>query len=446
MKSKILEISGGERVWVMAVMPIRGPEGFRKLDYEWAATNAKLNVAEITAKCYDHGFNAMGIVIKDTDGACLWDTEVGWNPTGRDILGEFIDAASDHGDMKVIGSLTTIHDAYQGHEHPDRVARGYRGKSDTHLEGEMRVDVPEGQTFADVQAKIPFLTEQFDAEVGAARGARGQGYIPETSFMCPNSDHITYLEDLSYEVAKRYPRMVCLLADYIRYDHIKNCFCERCQREFYRRTGKPVPSFAPARKAWIDFREDNVAAWGARFHHAVKRANPNCFTGAFLLPEVSYRVMSRAFLGQSWWKLGAILDFLSPMVYPYLMGTIDDGAYWRLMADVTYWLTNHIMKQRSKMLPAEILNITNTVECNAEEMLIQMRRYDYGKGIGLFKYYGTTEGQWRILKKYIKTVGPPEPDRERVKYFKPPADWDVEEIAGRHLAAFDARHTDTGSA
>ncbi|MHA1733360.1 MAG: hypothetical protein ACTSU5_15545 [Promethearchaeota archaeon] len=440
-KSKILEMTGGERAMIMAVMPIRGPKGFRKLDYEWASDPTKLNIPEIVEKCYDAGFNGIGVVIKDTDGASLWDTEVGWNPTGRDILGEFVDACNDHGDTRVIGSITTIHDAYQGHLHPDRVASSWHGKLDTHLEGEMRVDVPEGSTWEDVKEKIPFLTDKFDGKVGAARGSRGQGYIPETSFLCPNSRHLEYLEDLTYEVVRKYPKMVAILADYIRYDHVKNCYCKRCQREFYRRTGSTLPMLAPIRSAWMDFREDNVAAWGARFHAAVKRANPDCYTGAFILPMGPYKPVSRAFLGQSWWKLGSILDFLSPMVYPYLMGTIDDGAFWRTFADVNFAITNWIMKKRAMMLPAEILSITNSVECNPEEMLISMKRYDYGKGVGLFKYYGTTEAQWRVLKKYIKKVKPhPHGDAERVKYFKPPKDWDIYKVAGKYIRAMEERH------
>ncbi|GAB4308391.1 MAG: hypothetical protein Kow0069_06610 [Promethearchaeota archaeon] len=443
MKSKILEMTGGERAFAMAVMPVRGPKGFRKLDYEFAADPRRLNVKEIVEKCYDHGFNAIGVVIKDTDGACLWDTQVGWNPTGRDVLGEFVDAAGDHGDLKVIASITTIHDAYQGHVHPKRVARSWRGVPDTHDEGEMRVDVPPGRTWEQVKQKVPFLTRKLDAKVGASREARGRGYFPLTSFMCPNSRHLEYLEDLTFEVVRKYPSMVAILADYIRYNHAKNCYCPRCRAEFRRRYGKPVPRLAPVRSDWLDFREDNVAAWAARFHATVKRANPNCYTGAFILPEMLYNLVCRGFLGQSWWKLGAILDFLSPMVYPYLMGTIDDGAFWRLLADVTFRLQNRIMRQRSKMLPAEILCITNSVECNAEEMLIQMKAYDYGKGIGLFKYFGTSEGQWRVLKKYISKVkAHPHPDRGLVVPFKRPPDWDVTKIAEPHVKAMERRHPD----
>ena len=34
------------------------------------------------------------------------------------------------------------------------------------------------------------------------------------------------------------------------------------------------------------------------------------------------------------------------------------------------------------------------VATNVEEMLKSCQAYDYGLGIGLFKYYGTSEAQW----------------------------------------------------
>ena len=64
----------------------------RKLDYEFAE---KLPVKEIISHLEEHHFNVLGVVIKDTDGACMWDTKIGWNPTDRDILGEFVDAGKD---------------------------------------------------------------------------------------------------------------------------------------------------------------------------------------------------------------------------------------------------------------------------------------------------------------------------------------------------------------
>ena len=49
--------------------------------------------------------NALGVVIKDTEGMCLWDTKIGWNPTERDILGEFNEECRER-DIKCICSFT----------------------------------------------------------------------------------------------------------------------------------------------------------------------------------------------------------------------------------------------------------------------------------------------------------------------------------------------------
>jgi hypothetical protein len=35
-------------------------------------------------------------------------------------------------------------------------------------------------------------------------------------------------------------------------------------------------------------------------------------------------------------------------------------------------------------------------------MLKQMRGFDFGLGIALFKYFGTKESQWKALKKYAE--------------------------------------------
>jgi hypothetical protein len=115
---------GTNKIFAMALMPVRGPHGFRKLDYEFVEKD--LNVVEIMDKLEDNHFNVLGLVIKDTDGACLWGTKIGWNPTNRDLLGEFCDAGEDR-NIKIMTSFTSMNDAYQGYLHPDRVS--VHGKS-----------------------------------------------------------------------------------------------------------------------------------------------------------------------------------------------------------------------------------------------------------------------------------------------------------------------------
>lgn len=404
-------IFGGEKVFAMGLMPVRGPEGFRKLNYEFAE---KLPINEIMDKLEDHHFNVLGVVIKDTDGACMWDTDRGWNPTGRDILGEFVDAGKDR-QIKIMASFTSMNDAYAGHMHPNRVSvHGKSGKRktrdskgnivkesydagdiSTHDEGEMRVDIPEGISLEDYKEKIPFLQNKLDPSIGAGRGSRGKGYIPTTSFMCPNSDHVDYLVDLADEVVRNYG-VVSFFADYIRYDgaHPDLCYCERCKKKFREQYG---PNMKMKGSEWYDFKEDTIARYGEKLCNKIKSIDEDCITGWFSL--TGPKLFTRNRLGQNWTKLGKYFDAVSPMIYPYLMGTADDGKWWGFVGNISHWYSIRNMKKRIHEYDQQmVLAITNSVECNAEEMLKQMRTYDFGLGIALFKYFGTTDEQWKTLK------------------------------------------------
>ncbi len=90
------------------------------------------------------------------------------------------------------------------------------------------------------------------------------------------------------------------------------------------------------------------------------------------------------------------------MEYPYLAGTRDDGIFWGLVGDFFYWYFVRNMKKRIHEYKSPILAVTNSVECNTQEMLKQMRGFDFGLGIGVFKYFGTTDAQWIALKKYAE--------------------------------------------
>jgi len=414
-----------EKIFAMGLMPVRGSSGFRKLDYEFAK---KLPTQEIINHLEEHHFNVLGIVIKDTDGACMWDTKIGWNPTDRDILGEFIDAGKDS-NIRIMVSMTSMNDAYQGNLHPERVSihGGYGnhvdydekgktikikykpGDSTTHCEGEMRVDIPSRVKFSDVQRKIPFLQEKIDAKKGAARDARGEGYVPTTSFMCPNSDHVDYLVDLAGEVVKKY-KVEAFFADYIRYDgsFTDICCCERCVSKFIKQYGDPRKILKSAQ--WYDFKEDTIASYGNKLSERIKRIDSDCIAGWFSLPGPP--IFTRNRLGQNWTKLGQYMDSVSPMIYPYLTGTRDDGLWWAFLGWLAYRYSILNMKTRMKEFKNQaILAITNSVECNVEEMLKQMRTFDFGLGIALFKYYGTSKAQWKALKTFaleeygLKTLG-----------------------------------------
>ena len=399
---------GAKKVYAMGLMPIRGPKGFRKLDYEFAEKN--LNVSKIMKKLEEAHFNTLGIVIKDTDGACTWDTEIGWNPTKRDILGEFCDVGTER-NIKINVSFTSMNDAYQGYFHPERVSvhgksgkkHGFRyekGDISTHIEGEMRVDLPSEYSFEEYQKKIPFLTDQIDAKVGKSRDERGKGYIPLTSFMCPNSKHIDYLLALAKEVVKKYP-IKGFFADYIRYDGAFTdlCTCKLCLQKFRDKFGDK-PKLLKSSE-WYNFKADTIASYAQKLHDTIKSINNSCVSGWFCLPGPR-KLFSRKRLGQDWTKLSSILDIVSPMEYPYLMGTRDDGWYWGKVADFFYWYFIRNMKKRAKEFKAPALTVTNSVECNIDEMLKQMRGFDFGLGIAVFKYFGTSDEQWKALKKYAE--------------------------------------------
>ncbi|MBD3193481.1 MAG: hypothetical protein GF317_00385 [Candidatus Lokiarchaeota archaeon] len=405
---KIKEIMGIDKVFAMALMPVRGKEGFRKLDYEFAAN--ELDVNEIMDKIQECHFNTFGLVIKDTDGACVWDTDIGWNPTKRDILGEFCDAAKER-DIRLIVSFTSMNDAYQGSIHPERVSvHGKSGKKfgqkfkageiSTHFEGEMRVDLPENISIEDYKKKIPFLTHHKDEKKGKARSTRGKGYKPLTSFMCPNSEHVDYLIELAKEVVNNYP-IKTFIADYIRYDGAFTdlCACESCRNLFRTKYGT-APKILTSSE-WYDFKEDTIVNYAKKLHYAIKEKNKNCITGWFCLPGPKKRFTRRK-IAQNWSKLSNILDIVSPMEYPYLMGTRDDGWFWGKVGDFFHWYFIRNMKKRAHEFNSPVLTITNSVECNRLEMLKQINSFDFGFGIGIFKYFGTSESQWKALKTYGK--------------------------------------------
>ncbi|HUW90173.1 MAG TPA: hypothetical protein VMV43_06585 [Candidatus Nanopelagicaceae bacterium] len=400
------------KIYAMGLMPVRGKGGFRKLDYEYAEKG--LNVKEVMDKIEESHFNVFGLVIKDTDGACMWDTKVGWNPVNRDILGEFCDAGKDR-NIRIMASFTSMNDAYQGVIHPKRVSiHGTTGKKSgihykkgelsTHNEGEMRIDLPEGVSFEDYKKKVPFLTEKFDQKKGKARGTRGEGYIPTTSFMCPNSKHVDYLIKLADEVVNQYP-IRGFFADYIRYDGAFKdlCCCDQCLEKFRKNHGDKPKMMKSS--DWYDFKSNTIAEYAKKLHKVIKKGNKDCTSGWFCLPGPK-KMFTRKRLGQDWTKLSSILDVASPMEYPYLMGTRDDGWYWGKVGNFFYWYFLRNMKNRIHEFKSPLLAITNSVECNTDEMLKQMRGFNFGLGIAVFKYFGTTEAQWIALKEYAeKEIG-----------------------------------------
>ena len=425
---------GNKKNFSQCLMPIRGPDGFRKLDYEFAKT---IDPQEIIAKIVKHGFNSFGLVVKDTDGATLANTPHSWNPTGRDLVAEFSELCEQH-DLIFMISVTNMNDAYRGWQHPETVCVHIKdgknhkaGDVGIHKEGEMRVDLPEGVSFKEMQKKIPFLTEEIDGMVGAARGDRGEGYIPMTAFHCPQSVHIDYMITLIKELTKKY-KIDGVLADYIRYHHgyTDFCGCNKCRTAFAEQYPHKADKVMHS-KEWWDFRLANIVEYGRKFNAAVKEIDENIITGWFNLPGP--KIYSRRLVAQDYANLTKTMDTVIPMTYPYLTGTRDDGKYWGFLGNLVHWYTQRNMRHRWKEYDSEtsIFAVTNTVECNVEEMLRSCQAYDYGLGIALFKYYGTSEAQWytsKLLGEVYKAqqVGDPAPsnqimrDIERQVYEKYP--------------------------
>ncbi len=399
---------GANKIFAMGLMPVRGPIGFRKLDYEYA--EKKLNVKNVMDKLEESHFNVFGLVIKDTDGACMWDTKVGWNPIQRDLLGEFCDAGKDR-NIRIMVSFTSMNDAYQGYIHPERVSiHGkkikkfgkiyYKGDISTHDANEMRIDIPNGLSFEEYHKKIPFLTNKRDDKIGKKRNERGLGYIPTESFMCPNSAHVDYLIDLIKEVVKNYP-IKAFTADYIRYDgsFTDVCTCSRCVKKFRTDFGEKAKILKS--NEWIEFKTNTIADYAKKVQTTIKRIDNNCVSGWYSQVGPKKLVTLKRH-GQDWEKLSSIMDISIPMEYPYLAGTRDDGIFWGLVGGFFYWYFVRNMRKRIHEYKSPILAVTNSVECNVQEMIKQMRAFDFGLGIGVFKYFGTTDAQWIALKEYAE--------------------------------------------
>lgn len=415
---------GNKKIFAQCMMPIRGENGFRKLDYDYPN---RVDPKAMIDKLHDCGFNAFAFVVKDTDGATIAKTPSSWNPSGRDLCQEFSDLCEKKG-MTYFLSVTNMNDAYRGWQHPETVSVHFKDGKDhkagqiaTHREGEMRVDIPKDKSLEEMKKRIPFLTDEVETNPGKARDMRGQGYVPTTSFHCPRSEHIDYMITLIKELTKKY-KVDGVLADYIRYHHgyTDLCGCPRCRKAFAEKYPNKANKIMKCAE-WWDFREDNIVEYGQKFNAAVKSVDEKIVTGWFNLPGPP--IYSRRLVAQNYSKLGKTMDCVIPMTYPYLNGTADDGKKWGRLGNIAHWYTQKNMAHRFHEYgdgKATVYCVTNSVECNVEEMLKSCIAYDYGLGISLFKYEGTTEGQWMACKLFAQKlkeqkVGTPAPTDADIK-------------------------------
>lgn len=385
---KLLDKMAGRRVLAMGIMPVRGTEGIMRLDYEFASKKSGgLDPEAITSKCAEHGINMLGIVVKDTDGACCWDTSIGPNPTGRDILGEFIDAASETnvaGDttMKVVVSFTCFNDALRGQALPESVSIRRSGEKEFHTEGQMKKKNPE--------------TGKWDVQ-----------YM--TAFHCPSGPHVDYLLDLQEEIARKY-KILALLNDYIRFNSAECCFCERCLEMYAKHPENKEHSPAKARKAsWWDFRTGLIEEFARRSDDTIKKAAPSMLSGAFTLNGIK-RNRIRLW-AQDWGRMGMHLDVISPMVYPYLGASRKFGRLPELVGKLGNWSNkvwmnmaiNSARKQHGEKSRFEVLPITSSIYCLGTETTKSLRNLQKEAGIAIFKYFGTATDSWEAIKNFSRT-------------------------------------------
>ena len=346
-----------EKIVAMGVMPVRGKYGFRQLDYRFAAE--ELKPREIIEKCVEHGINAIGIVVKDTDGACMWESELCPNPTKRDILGEFLDEIREHGIASAV-SFTCFNDAVGIRRFPDKISITKNGALNIFIEPEMIL--PDGRRY-------------------------------HTGFMCPLK-YQEYLLDLAEELVRKYP-IDAFFADYIRYNRPDVCYCDADIKKF-KEHGNLKDTFILSPKR-LKFREMIIYEFARKLYKRIKSVRRDTLVGAFVI-HIG-KILGSIYYAQNWSLLDRTLDIISPMVYPYLMGSIKDGVKWGIIGGISFLIAKAIMIRRVEVKRAIWLPITNSVEVTPKEFEYQLNAFESEYGIAIFKYFGTTEAHWEIIKR-----------------------------------------------
>ncbi|MFX1299216.1 MAG: hypothetical protein ACFFD2_30685, partial [Promethearchaeota archaeon] len=154
----------GQKIIAMGIMPYR-PRGLT-FSYDFAQ---KVNVRKVVEKVAENGCNSLGIVIRDTDGFLTYNSDITVpvpknvkkyrkilsmnsehrkilfkapiinsetqyeeklipNPSGRDLLGEFLDESKAH-DLQFVGSFTLFADDYVGSLRKDWLLQSRMGWS-----------------------------------------------------------------------------------------------------------------------------------------------------------------------------------------------------------------------------------------------------------------------------------------------------------------------------
>jgi len=308
------------------------------------------------------------------------------------VLGEFADELRAN-DMKLIVSITNMIDGYQGYLHPDRVATHGDGHVDSFPDGELKVERREGDDYSKLRQLNPLLPEN--------PPANAKLIAPRIASLCPRSAHTDYMVSLVDEVTRKY-KIDAVTADYIRYSGNSPllCHCKNCTEAFaIKYPGGKIPG-----NAWFDFREESILAFARRFHDAAKKNRPAVLTGWYSI--LFLHDVSRKKVAQQWNGMSEIFDISIPMLYPYLVASEQQGRKGKFVGDINFWIAKWLMKRRFHEFAgdSQVLAITNSIECSARELIQQCRAFDYGHGISVFIYQGTTETQWNALKEYSKEL------------------------------------------
>uniref|UniRef100_A0A7C4MPR7 Beta-galactosidase trimerisation domain-containing protein n=1 Tax=Desulfatirhabdium butyrativorans TaxID=340467 RepID=A0A7C4MPR7_9BACT len=144
--------------------------------------------------------------------------------------------------------------------------------------------------------------------------------------------------------------------DFIRYpgywespdpELIDSCYCDRCMRRFAEEAGVAVPALAPeeragwikahGRKAWADWKVGVILSFirEARTLLEGNASGRKLDLGVFTVPYTAYEKQAAlsTLLGQDVLQMASLVDVVSPMLYPGLMGK-PAGWVGRM---VSYW-------------------------------------------------------------------------------------------------------------
>ncbi|NVM30881.1 MAG: hypothetical protein HWN65_18720 [Candidatus Helarchaeota archaeon] len=399
----------GQKIIAMGIMPYR-PRGLT-FSYDFAK---KVNVRKVVEKIAENGCNSLGIVIRDTDGFLTYESDVTIpvpisvknyrkilsvnsqnhkilfkapiidaktqfeeksipNPSGRDLLGEFLDESKAQ-DLQFVGSFTLFADDYVGDLRKDWLLRSRMGWS------------------------------------GRVWNAQDGVY---NHFICPNYEgYRNYLRNLFKELFRKYPRLDGVGFDYVRFcgpqgvkEFIQSdlyCYCDQCVKLFKEKYSIDPQTIIPHGKywkRWLDWRESVIVDLAAELHRIVISDRPDRLTGAFVFqypPALQYMI------AQNWKKLSPYLDMMIPMTY-HSFGTSANP----ILKAIILFLYKIFLLQKHGIKQSVVFPIVQATEAKPVDLYHALRVLGSGMTpVSIFKYSDMTRNHWKVLKKYAQKFIP----------------------------------------